>query len=57
MINMSLEGRLTAESVKTNKQIYIVHKEGYVLPVLKIFKEFVSKAGELEYICFLKKVP
>lgn len=56
MIKMSLDGQLSADSVKINKQVYIVHKDGYILPVVKIYKEFVSKTGELEYICFLKKV-
>lgn len=36
--------------------MYIANKRGYIVPVLKMYKEFVSLAGELEYVCFLKKI-
>lgn len=36
--------------------MYIVNKRGLIVPVLKIYKEFVTTEGDLEYVCFLKKI-
>ena len=56
LINFSKEGRLSNEGNYYVKQVYIVNKRGYIVPVLKMYKEFVSLSGELEYVCFLKKI-
>jgi hypothetical protein len=53
---MSLQGKFLDEGIFAPKEIHIINKSGFIVPVFKIFKEFVTEKGELEYVCFLKKI-
>lgn len=52
---MSGNGKFYNEKAYTTNKVYILNKEGFIIPALKMYKEFVTVEGNLDYVCFLKK--
>ena len=47
VIHMSKCGKFNDENVYSISRVYILNKEGFIVPVLKIYKEFVTIEGNL----------
>jgi hypothetical protein len=52
---MSFNGKFYNDNLYSTSKVYILNKKGFIIPVLKMYKEFVTAEGNLEYVCFLNK--